>query len=171
MLFKVFGIFLVIVSTVALGRVNGKRHTDRLRELDIFGGCIVNLENEIRFTQTPFTDAIKKVTPAQKCAISDVFISVASSLEELSGKTFADIWRNVIEDNSKNFFKDDLSLLLSFGECLNNSDVDGQIKCLKLYAKKLADHTERLKAQCENSRKLSQSLGIYSGLLISVLLL
>ena len=91
-------------------------------------------------------------------------------MKEETGLTFTEIWKSSLKARKKDFFAEDMELLSSFSGCFNNSDIDGQLKLIRLYSERISFVINNSKEEYEKNKKLYKSLGIYAGILISVLL-
>lgn len=169
MIFKIVGAVIVIITTITLGISKSREFENRVRYLENMQLCILQLENEIRYTQTPIFEALKRISETTQSIICKLFDN--ASKQGTTGETVSTIWTKAVEDISPELFNEDLELFLSLGECLGTTDLEGQIKGIELFKSKLNQQLQTAKDICNKNQKLYKNLGLYSGLLITVLLL
>lgn len=171
LLFKIMGVAFITLSSAMLGVNRVKSNKDRLNYLEDIQSCMVILENEIRYTQTHLLEIFFKFFKNSDSALQEVFLNTYNLMNEETGCTFKEAWENSIKAKKENFFGEDIELLESFSECFNNFDIEGQLKIIRLYSKKVSYVLNNSKEEYEKNKKLYKSLGIYAGILISVLLI
>ena len=169
MIFKFIGAVIVIITTITLGISKSREFENRVHYLENMQLCILQLENEIRYTQTPIFDALKRVSETTLPVISKLFNN--ASKQGTKGETVCAIWTKAVNDISAELFCEDSELFVSLGDCLGTTDLEGQIKSIELFKNKLNQHLQTAKEVCDKNKKLYKNLGLYSGLLITVLLL
>ncbi len=169
MIFKIVGAIIVITTTIILGISKSLEFENRVRCLEDMQLCILQLENEIRYTQTPIFEALKKISETTNSIISKLFDN--ASKQGSTGETVSTIWTRAVNDISSELINDDSELFLLLGECLGTTDLEGQIKSIELFKSKLNQQLKTAKEICNKNKKLYKNLGLYSGLLITVLLL
>ncbi len=169
MIFKAIGAVAVMISAGALGMAKAGEYKNRVEYLQSMEHCVVQLENEIRFTQTPIWAAFKNISSNAHETVKAIFLSAGK--ENAAGDTVGKIWRNSVARVSDKLFKEDKEIFLSFGDCIGNCDVEGQLKSIALFSARLAQTTEKAIEQCEKNRTLFKNLGLYTGILIAVLFL
>ncbi len=169
MLLKIFGALIITCSSLLFGIEKSNEYENRVTYLESMQFCVLQLENEIRYTQTPIFLALKKVSVNAHPIIKKLFYNTCN--EDESGKTFFQLWTNSLDGISSELFREDAHLFLSLGESIGCTDVEGQIKSIELFKLKLNHQTQAAKEVCQKNKKLYKSLGLYSGILITVLLL
>lgn len=171
MLVKIAASFLIIAASYGIGTSKSAELKERLDYLECMHRSITILENEICFLQTVLVTAFEKISANAYGSIKCLFERAAYLSNEISGEAMSSIWCKAVEELSDSFHKDDIALLTEFSECLGEYDVEGQIKSIKYYVEKLSSAQEQAKSIYEKNKKLYKSLGLYSGILISALLI
>ena len=171
LLFKIVGSCMVILSSFLIGNSKAAEYKERIKYLESFLLCITKLENEISFTKTPITKAFKNISSGAHPAIEKIFKEAFCEMENFTGELLSDIWKKTVLENSERMFNEDKELIISFSSCFTESDADGQIKNIELYKSKISQAVDNAKEVCGSNMKLYKSLGLYCGILISVLFL
>lgn len=171
MLYKAIGATIVTLSATALGINSAIKYAERVKNLETLAKHVEFIESEISFSAPILSDAMYKASTFEQSIIGDIFADAAVSLKNKNGKTFAEIWKKSVAKHASGLFDKDMPLILSFADCANKGDVEVQTKALREYIKRINTTIEDIKPLCRKNAHLSRSLGIYAGLLISVLLL
>lgn len=169
LIFKIIGSAIVIISAVTLGILKSDEYENRVRYLESMQLCILQLENEMRYVQTPIFDAMKKISANAHITIAKILCE--ASKQNSSGETVNKIWAKSVKTFSKELFCEDIELFLSLGECLGNTDLEGQIKSINLFETKLNQVIQKAQKTSDKNKKLYKNLGLYSGILIAVFFL
>lgn len=169
LIFKAIGIILIIMSATALGMSKSSEFKRRVKYLDSMQSCVLQFENEIRFTQTPILHAFESISDLAYDVIKDIFLYAAHRMNEASGETVASIWQESVNKFTDRIYDEDAELFSVFSECLGSSDLEGHLKCIDMFSSKLAQNCQKAKDQFEKNNKLFKNLGIYSGILLAIL--
>lgn len=171
LLFKLFGSALVIISTFSLGYSKALEYKNRVKYLQSMQDSIIQLENEIRYTKTPVSLAFKKISAGAHPVIKNIFEYTYARANEFTGELMSDIWTEAIVKNSSLLHDDDSDLFISFSNFLGENDIDGQLNNINLFEEKIISAIQKADELCTSNIKLYKNLGLYTGILITVLLL
>jgi len=172
MMLKIIGSVLVIGASTFLGLIFSKNCAKRPYELRTLGIMLQALENELVYLSNVLSDAFKKISKLSDDAVSEIFRDAARRLEESPGTGAADAWKKAIKANIKNtsLDKEDEEVLLSFGKMLGSTDIEGQVKNIRL----TLEHLKMQELKAEEKRKsnvpLYRNLGLLLGIAIVLLL-
>lgn len=153
----------------------GKSKADELKTrilyLENLLCCITQLESEIRFTQTPIKDALKTVYKGASYVNKEIIKYVLNEMEKKCDTPVSEIWKDAVISNSDIIFCEDKELYLLIGNSVGNSDLESQIKNINLISLKISEAIKKATYRYEKNYKLYKNFGLYTGLLISVILL
>lgn len=171
MIFKLIGGICVISAASFLGFGKAREYKNRVQQLSALQTAIAQFETEIRFTQTPLAEAFFTVAAADK-TIGIIFETAGKTLIDQTGQTAGQAWNMAVDavGNNLSFSKDDLETIRTFGAALGSCDTAGQIKHIAAMQEKLSAQLEQAREACGKNQKLFQSLGVYAGILIAILL-
>lgn len=82
-------------------------------------------------------------------------------------------WQTSVEDckNFLEFNKEDLRFIISIGNMLGKTDIDGQVSELNLSMGLIDSQIEKAEEYCKKSEKMYRSLGSIVGLVIIIILI
>lgn len=160
---KTMGMVLVITATTLIGFSKSNECVRRIKCLKALENIIVRIQNEIRYIQLPLTDIFNNCSECGNETISAVFRDAHKLLNTHSGETIETLWKLAITQNEKRIHTDDIPLFISLGEHLSNTDVDGQLKALKLFERNLSETISNVENTYNKNKKLYRWLGLYSG--------
>ena len=171
MLYKFIGSGLIIFASSFLGISRAEKFNARVKYLQSMQSSILRIENEIRYAHTPLTEIFKRTCESDDGVVGKMFLSAYNCMRELNGKPLSQIWASSVEKVSGKIFKDDKELLCSFSKCFTKGDVESQIKSLRLYFERISHTLEKAQRESEINKKLFTNLGVYTGILVAVLLI
>ncbi len=171
-LLKVLGIILIIFSSSIFGYQKASSYKKRVLELIELKKGVEMFETEVRFVRTPLCEAFDKIGDKLTGSLSSLFSDFSKKYESLNGLSVNEIWDTLVDEKTKNTYlcKDDIKLIKDFGICLGTTDAEGQINNIMSMLDRINYQINCAKDLEQKNAKLYQSLGIYSGVLISILL-
>lgn len=172
-IFKIVGCILVMASTTGIGFYFSTEMKSRIEDLRELRKLIGLLKGDIRYANTPLPEAISVLARRYKGSFCTFFQYVSTRLQELSGQTFAQIWKAAVEQELVNtsLIKKDKAQLISFGENLGYLDKDMQMNTFELYLTQLEDELAELAKTVKERAYLYNSLGIMAGVFISIIMI
>ncbi|MBH1940197.1 stage III sporulation protein AB [Mobilitalea sibirica] len=170
---KIIGCLLVIISTTGMGMFFSNELRCRIEDLKELKKLILLLRGDIRYANTPLPEAISGIARRHNGGYETFLSKVSSKLNELSGITFSQIWKEAVEQEltKTSLTKKDKLHLVQFGESLGYLDKDMQMNTLDLYINQLEDETLELSKTVKEKAYLLNSLGIMAGIFISIIML
>lgn len=94
-----------------------------------------------------------------------------ANLNKNSFKSFNEIWSESLDEwVCSPLKKEDFTLLKSIGNSLGTSDIEGQLSSLELFKEKAKMHFESAISERDKKSKLYRSLGVLSGIFVSVMI-
>ncbi|NLK75839.1 MAG: hypothetical protein GX288_11215 [Clostridiales bacterium] len=173
LLTKIIGCFLVITSSTSMGLYISSELKGRVEDLRELRKLMVLLRGDIRFAKTPLPEAINSIARRHEGVYKSFFTKVYVGLDELSGASFTQIWKEAVEKELDNtsLAKKDRLLLSQFGENLGYLDKEMQMNTMDLYITQLEDEIGELSKTVKEKSYLYSSLGIMAGIFISIVLL
>lgn len=161
---KIIGCLFVIISCSLCGFYFSSQKTRRIVCL----GEIIRLINEIeismKYSRKTTADMLHELC---KNSFEEIGFLSEVSIKE---KTFFESFKELVEKNAPPLTDDDKKLLLSFAGELGSTDSEGQIKSAALYKSFFEKRLDGAKGECERQSRLYSSLGVLSGVFISILL-
>lgn len=139
-----------------------------MRLLTLTGRMLEELSVQIRFKAS----TVYELLDALANSVGELeFLSLAQKRASC-GESFFAAWEKGLADwRNSDIKEEDRALLLSIGEKLGDSDVDGQLSTIELHKQHL--NTLLLSATEERKKKgkLYRSLGVLAGVFVAIMLL
>ena len=169
---KMIGCLLVIASSTAMGFFFSNEMKCRLENLKELKKLIMLLRGDIRYANTPLPEAISAIARRNPGNFKAFFQSTSQKLQDLSGQTFAEIWKEAVNKElmETSLTKKDKLHLIGFGENLGYLDKDMQINTLDLFITQLEDEINETSKTVKEKAYLYNSLGIMAGIFISIVM-
>ncbi len=173
MLLKIIGCALIILSSAGMGFFFSNEMRCRIDDLRELRKLVMLLRGDIRYGNTPLPEAVTAIARRHKGSFTAFFTKVSARLNELSGLTFQEIWKEAVEKEllDTSLSKRDKMQLLQFGENLGYLDKDMQMNTLDLFLSQLEEETRELTKSAKEKSYLYNSLGIMAGIFISIIML
>lgn len=131
------------------------------------------LQSEIRYGNSPLPEAClqagKKVGKPYSLALERVF----TCMEENKGLSFAFVWKREMKEclDKLPIGKKERELFLQFANYSGFSDGQMQMRALEEYSELLKQATKEMEKQIQSKGKVVMSMGVASGVLLSIILL
>lgn len=173
MLLKLLGSVLVMGASAYLGFALSKECAARPAQLRTLQSLLQMLENEISYLSSVLSEAFLKIGKNAGDETGSFFFDTVSLLAAGHGLTAAQAWEQSVDRNIGRtaLKREDGEILKAFGKLLGSSDVEGQLKNIRL----TLDHLKLQEKKAEDNRrrneKMYRSLGVLGGLAIVIILL
>src|SRR5690606_456294 len=169
---KLFGCFIVFMSSSLLGYIYSRKCAKRPEELRDLQGMLQIFENEISFLSNKLTDAFYKIYKQNESPVSNFFKSTAENLPHRPDISAAEAWKDADKLNidASSFDKEDEKVIISFGKMLGSSDLEGQIKNIRLTLNQLKLQEQKAEEFRKKNEAMYRNLGILGGLAIIIIL-
>ncbi|NLL73701.1 MAG: stage III sporulation protein AB [Clostridiales bacterium] len=170
---KVVGCILIILSSTLMGFYYSNQLKCRIEDLREVRKLIVLLRGDIRYSNTPLPEAISSIARRHEGSFKSFFTKVSEKLGEFGGSTFAQIWKEAVEEELLEtcLSKQDKSQLIQFGENLGYLDKEMQMNTLNLFILQVEEEIKELTKTAKEKVYLYNSLGIMTGIFITIILL
>jgi len=172
MLFKLVGGAMVLISCSMIGFLMAGYYRTRPQVLRNIQTAISMLETEINYGHSPLPEALENV--AKKCEkqVSELFANTMKYISERSGLTAGEAWEKALIDFSadSNLTSVDMEILSAFGKYLGASDIQDQIKNIRLTLTHLRQQEACALEERQKNEKMWKYLGVLSGIMVFLLL-
>jgi stage III sporulation protein AB len=173
MIFKLFGSIIVLLSSGFLGYVlssDCEKRPQQLRELQVL---LQMFENRINYLSDVLTEAFEKVYRSTSNEVGIFFRCTVLKLKQDRNITASVAWEEAVKENIKKtaLNMEDEEILISFGKILGSSDLEGQIKNIKLTLNQLKIQEQKAEEHKNKNESMYKSLGILGGIAIVIVLI
>lgn len=173
MLFKIAGSIIVILSCTFLGCIlsaDCKRRPRQLRELQ---SMLQMFENQISYLSDVIVEAFERISKVG-CNETCIFFSrTVEILKEERSISASQAWEKAVRQNIRktSLNQEDEEVLLGFGRILGSSDLEGQIKNIRLTLGQLKLQEGKAEDSRSKNENMYRSLGILGGIAVVIVLL
>lgn len=172
MIFKLLGSIVVLFSSGFLGYVlstDCKKRPQQLRELQ---GLLQIFENRISYLADIVTEAFDKIYSCTRSEAAIFFLAASEKLKADRGTGAAAAWEAAVRENIKktSLNREDEEILAAFGKMLGSSDLEGQVKNIRLTVNQLRMQEEKAEQARIKNEGMYRSLGILGGLAVVIVL-
>lgn len=173
MFFKIAGSIIVILSCSFLGFVLSRDCTNRPQHLRELQGLLQMFENQISYLSDVISEAFERIARAGRNETGIFFIRTVELLKEDRTISAAQAWeravRSCVRKTALN--KEDEEILSEFGKALGKTDLEGQLKNIRLTLGQLKMQEEKAEESRKKNENMYRSLGILGGITVVIVLL
>jgi stage III sporulation protein AB len=172
MLLKIFGSCLVIAASSIIGFMFSRDCARRPQDLRMLQGLLQMFENEISFLSNVLIESFEKIYRTNKCEVANIFKDTVNILKSDGGLTAGGAWENSVRRNIRKtaLNNEDEEILISFGKILGKSDIEGQIKNIRLTMNQLKIQEQKAEDGRKKNEAMFRNLGILGGLALVIIL-
>lgn len=169
---KIIGSILVILATALIGFDLSARLEKRKKALADFHEALVILRGEISFAANPLPTAFLHIAQQMPSLVGQFFRDVGETTQENSF-AIQKSWCGLLEEYKKPLYltEQDTEVLTSFAGMLGKTNQDNQVKHIQNTLVKLEMQLTQAQESCGKNRRVYQSVGVLSGMLLAILLI
>lgn len=173
MLFKIIGSIIVILSCSFLGFVLSGDCSKRPRQLRELQSLLQMFENQISYLSDIITEAFERIGRVGRNDMGIFFARTVEILKERDAQSASEAWEKAVRQciRTTALNKEDEEIMLSFGKLLGNTDIEGQIKNIRLAVGQLALQEKKAEESRKKNENMYRSLGMLGGLAVVIVLL
>jgi len=170
---KIIGCIMVIASCAAMGFYFSSEIRQRIDDLKELRKLVGLLRGEIRYAATPLPEAIAVLGRRHNGRFGKFLDYVCTKLNEMSGETFALIWKSAAEKMlaDTSLSRKDKLQLAQLGDNLGYLDKEMQVNTLDLFLSQLDDEIADLSRTVKEKVYLYNTLGIMAGIFITIVMI
>lgn len=170
---KIIGCALVVASSAGIGFYFSCVLRARAEELMELKKILILLRGNIRYANTPLAEALNTISLRHKGEIQPFLSWVSQQMDEMQGKTIAEIWRQGVEEQMKglSLTKKDKEALIGFGNNLGYLDKEMQLGTIDLYVATLEAEIAEITRTMKEKTYLYNSLGFMGGVFLIIILM
>ena len=173
MLFKIAGSLIVILSCTFLGFVLSADCRKRPQQLRDLQSMLQMFENQISYLSDVITEAFIRIGKVCRSETGIFFTSTVEILNESRNRSACQAWEQAVRQNIKKtaLNKEDEEILLTFGKMLGCTDLEGQIKNIRLALDQLKHQEVKAEVSRSRNEKMYRSLGVLGGIAVVIVLM
>ncbi len=169
---KMIGIMLILISSTKIGFSLASRLEKRKSTLEGFKNSLSMLEAEISFAQNSLSRAFYNISHTISPKVISEFYEDVYMTIDAEKKPLGAAWSECLDSFSAKMCisRADAQVLKNFSNRLGKSDIENELKNIHAAAALIDMQLEDAKNACNTSKKMYQSAGILTGILVVVLL-
>ncbi len=173
MLFKLAGSLIVILSCTFLGFILSRDCRKRPQQLRELQSMLQMFENQISYLSDVITEAFERICRVGHSETAVLFTKTVELLREERGVNASQAWETAVRQNIRktSLNREDEEVLVSFGKMLGSSDLEGQLKNIRLTLGQLKMQEEKAEESRSRNENMYRSLGILGGIAVVIVLL
>ncbi len=164
---KFIGILAVITATSLLGINKADKLKKRTQELNLISHLLEDILIQIRFKALPLFEIIEVLKSNKIYNNLDFLHNIDCSIE----KPFNISWEESIDSMQTELLSTDIKLLKTFGSSLGTNDINGEISNIEVYKNDFKKIENDAITQFDKKATLYRSMGVLSGVFISIMLI
>jgi len=173
MLFKIVGSLVVILSCSFLGFILSRdcsRRPQQLRELQT---QLQMFENQISYLSDVLIEAFERVSRVGNSETGLIFGKAAEILRDNGAQSAENAWEQAVRQCMRRtaLNREDEEVLVGFGKMLGSTELDGQIKNIRLTMEALRMQEKKAEESRNKNETMYKSLGILGGIAVVIVLL
>ena len=154
------------MSTTGIGAMFVRELRARHKELECLLKIIRYIEAQIRYKAMSVSDIIKNMSAD---GLTKDLKVMEKCRNATSGRQVADY---IAKNSSSTSLKsEDIKTIQSFFNSLGKSDIEGEIENCRLHEKMLLTQIDDASRQMSSKTKLYYTLGLFSGLMVSIIII
>lgn len=170
---KTFLIIMVFFISSFIGYLLANRYSARVSEINDILLALEIFETKIKYTYDSLSTVFFYIADNLKTKIYRIFFITAEELNENKNDSAGNIFKNVVEEEKifLSLKKEDIEILKELGISLGQTDLEGQLKNIRLVKGSLEKELENAQGEKLKNYKMYRNLGVLSGLIIIIILL
>lgn len=164
---------MVILAASFIGYIYSRDFARRPQDLRTLQGMLQMFENEISFLSNLLTDAFERVSVSSKSEVSCFFKAAVQNLKAKDSLSASEAWNKAVKENISwtALNREDEQILISFGKMLGNSDLEGQVKNIRLTISQLVMQEQKAEESRKKNETVYKTLGVLGGIAIVIVLI
>lgn len=170
---KTIGCILMVVGCAGIGFWRAECMRKRLEEMQDLKKYVLFMRGEMGCGNKTLPETFVELGKKSKGVWKNFFCNIGMELGKMDGRTLAEIWQEGIKSQLSNSFlrEREKEEWKNLGDNLGYLDKDMQLHMLELFQFHLRERMEDERKEVKNQSKLSQALGVMSGIFLTVLLI
>ncbi len=170
---KLFGVILLIAGSTGFSYCMCQDRKKKLFLLKEMRRLFFLMQDEIRYSGLPITEIIKGVADKIEEPFCKALHKVGENLTWEDGRNLRDIWEQEMRSMLVGLplAAQQIELFIKFPDLLGMAEREGQADVLKGYLKEFDNWIVQFEQEEKSKNKVIMSMGMATGILLSVLLL
>lgn len=167
-LVKFCGAVIIVVSGTLCGIYASKSVENRVKFLEEYVMFLTQVKTMINYSAISVPEILLSVSSVP--IVAPLLNNCHSSLSE--GMSLEKAWHSAVDEMYKKrlFTQSDKALLYSFGETFGSSNIDGEVTKTELHISLMKERLNTVKAEYLSKNRLYRIVGMFSGIMIALII-
>lgn len=171
MYIKVMASIMILVGFSSLGFYYAYKMVYRKSDLLEIKRAVLGLASEIKFLSS-INEAILNIEEGLSDPIKSIFVTFRGNMKNRRGEELYILWSDAIKTGSTKTYltKEDKQNIMIIGKVIGGIDKEFSIEGLNIVIEYIDVNVKEIDREKNKNMKMYQSLGIFSGLILIILL-
>ncbi len=162
------GMLLIVLCTTCLGLSEANKLKQKAKEAERILIMIEQIKIRLQFSAASTSEILQEMKQVDEV---NALPFVANVADRYDTEPFDSLWEKEVRYADFSISSDDVAMLVSFGQSLGTTDLDGQLELCSIFKKRFADRQSFYENEYKKKAKLYVSLGFFLGLGAAVILI
>lgn len=168
LVFKLFILAMIIVTSSIIGILFSKRYANREKEIKEMKSALNLFATQIKFTYEPIPNVFMQIANKVGGNIGNIFDRAANRMKE---EQAGDAWLQAVTESKHNLNKEDISVIKNLSRLLGQTDLAGQLSEIEVVNNFLETQLKDASEERRKNEKMYRTFGIVTGLTIAIILI
>lgn len=170
---KVLGSVLILTASAGGCLTFLERFKEEERQLLVIKELLIIFEKQLEYVRLPIAEAVTDMAKKAGTPFEEPLMEFTQRLLYHQTEDVERLWRECFEAHRKSFFlnREEFAILLDMGRLLEPVDSKSQIASVEMYISRVEEKIQKMWEERENKQKVYQSICIFSGLILIIVLL
>lgn len=165
---KLLGLLLIVLCTTFLGVNEAGKLKRKQKETSAILILIQQIKIRLNFSAASTFEILKEINAMDELSLLPFIGRVVEGYE---AEAFDQLWEREVRFSNLTISGDDAAMLVSFGQSLGTTDLDGQIELCNIFEQRFQERMEFYSGEYRKKSKLYVSLGFFLGLGAAIVLI
>lgn len=165
---KYIGLLLIVISASLIGINKVNKMKLKIQLTSQLLTLVEQIKIQLNYCSFSTKEILCEMSKLSELQGLDFVKGCAENYETMP---FNILWNEQVMKSKLNFPENEQKLILSFGQGLGTTDLDGQIELCSIYERRFMDRLELYSEDYSKHSKLYTSMGFFLGLGVAIILL
>lgn len=166
---KIFMMIVIVLCCYLVGYNQSLKLVGRVKLLSEIENMLIYIKNSISYMARPVGEIFYEMGSNYEFQKLDFITKTNEELQ--NGKTFSSAFSKAVNETQLELNDGEKEMLISFGEQVGNSDVEGELGKIEFFKEQVKTAREEAREKRDKTAKLYTSLGTFAGLALVLILL
>lgn len=165
---RLMGLLLIVLCTTFIGLNEANKLKQKVKEAGEIVTLIEQIKIRLNFSAASTPEILHEIKDMEEIKRLPFVGKVVDNYET---EPFDSLWEREVRFASLTISSDDIAMLVSFGQSLGTTDLEGQLELCSIFEHRFHDRLNFYSGEYKKRSKLCSSLGFFLGLGAAVILI